>query len=83
MGSGCGHLRIVYLTGCDKLTDAGISALGVGCGQLQRINLAGRRLVTDVGISVLNVGCGQLQSISLDYWRHIGIGCRMWSAAEH
>ena len=58
---------------CDKVTDAGvsalgagcISALGAGCGQLQSIHLGDCDKVTDAGVSALGAGCGQLQSIDL------------------
>ena len=53
MSAGCGQLESIDLGGCDKVTDAGISALGHGCGQLQSIDLRGCDKVTDVGISAL------------------------------
>ena len=52
---------------CNKVTDAGISALGAGCCQLQSINLSYCDKVTDISISALSVGCGQLQSMNLSY----------------
>ena len=61
-------------------------SLGAGCGQLRSIDLGGCSKVTDAGISALGAGCGQLQSINLNgcvQVRHISIGSRMWSAAEH
>ena len=36
---------------CNKVTDAGISALGAGCCQLQSINLSYCDKVTDISIS--------------------------------
>ena len=59
----CPKLRSIDLEGCNKVTDAGISALGAGCGQLQSINLGSCNAVTDAGVSVLGAGCGQLRSI--------------------
>ena len=48
------------LTGCDKVTDAGVSALGAGCGQLQSICVRGCNKVTGACMSaatwVLHVG---------------------------
>ena len=49
---------------CDRVTDAGVSALGAGCGQLQSIKLSGCREVTDAGVSALGAGCGQLRASS-------------------
>ena len=50
---------------CDKVTDAGKSALSAGCRQLQSIDLGSCDKVTDAGISALSAGCRQLQSIIL------------------
>ena len=35
----CPKLGSINLSGCGKVTDAGISALSAGCGKLQSINL--------------------------------------------
>ena len=60
-----GQLQSIYLGGCDKVTDAGISALSAGCGQLQNIYLKGCIKVTEAGISALGTRCGQLQNINV------------------
>lgn len=56
-------LQSIYLTGCGKITDAGISALGRGCRELPIIDHGGCDKMTDVGISVLGAGCGDLLTI--------------------
>ena len=38
---GCGRLQSINLSGCVKVTDAGVVALGAGCGRLQSIDLSG------------------------------------------
>ena len=35
----CPKLRNIYLGGCGRVTDAGISAMAAGCGQLQSVVL--------------------------------------------
>ena len=82
-------LPIFNIGGCNKVTDAGISALVAGCGQLQSINLGDCDQVRDAGISALGAGCGPLRSISIEDCSKVTdagisvVGCRMWSAAEH
>ena len=63
----CLQLRSIDLGGCNRLTDAGVSALGRECGQLQTITLSGCYQVTDAGISALGHGCGQLQTIDISF----------------
>ena len=61
-------------------------SLVAGCGQLRSIILEDCDQVTDAGISALGAGCSQLLSINLNgcvHVRHISVGSRMWSAAEH
>ena len=62
----CGKLQSILLSGCGKVTDAGLTALSAGCGKLRSINLRSCFQVTDAGISALVAGCGKLQSI--DIW---------------
>ena len=42
------YMKTMTHSFCDKVTDAGISALSAGCGQLQSIILWGCDEVTDV-----------------------------------
>ena len=43
----------VVVSCCDKMTDAGVSALAAGCGQLQSIHLWRCREVTQATVSLL------------------------------
>ena len=58
-------LRSIDLSNCNKVTDAGVSALGAGCGLMQSVDISGCNKVTDAGMSVLGAGCGLLQYINL------------------
>ena len=65
------YLLSINLSGCQGITDMGISALGRGCGQLHTINLSGCDDITDMGVSALADGCGQLQFIYVFSCRNI------------
>ena len=49
-------MQSINICNCDKVTDAGVSALGHGCGQLQSVDLSFCINVTDAGISALGHG---------------------------
>ena len=59
------NLLSMNLSGCQGITDMGVSALGDGCSQLHTIDLSGCRGITDMGVSALGAGCGQLHTINL------------------
>jgi F-box/leucine-rich repeat protein 2/20 len=54
------------ITGCDKITDAGIRAVATGCPQLQSLSIGydGNK-ITDEGIAALATECPQLQSLNM------------------
>jgi Leucine Rich repeat len=59
------YLQSIDLSGCRRITDVGLSALGSRCVELQTIDLSGCVDVTDIGLSALGHGCSQLQTINL------------------
>jgi hypothetical protein len=59
------YLKSIYLSGCQGITDAGLSALCYGCSQLQVIFLSSCDGITDISLSALGHRCGQLKDISL------------------
>jgi hypothetical protein len=64
-------VKTVNLSGCEKVTDVGVSALAQGCSGLQHIFLFGCWKVTDVGVSALAQGCSGLQDIDLRYCNQV------------
>ena len=61
------NLRVVDLSGCDRITDVCIVALAGSCPQLKRVNLGagGCKVFTNVSIVALARGCPQLESVIL------------------
>ena len=61
------NLRVVDLSGCDRITDVCIVALAGSCPQLKRVNLGagGCKVFTNVSIVALARGCRQLKRVDL------------------
>jgi hypothetical protein len=55
------YLLLINLSGCQGITDIGLSALGAGCRMLQVIDLGGCQGITEIGLSALARGCGKLE----------------------
>ncbi|CAM9098476.1 unnamed protein product [Chrysoparadoxa australica] len=67
LGLGQNSSALVYLdmTGCDGISDVGISWLAAGCRALQHVNLAGCNKLTNVGVSSLSEQCHDLEWVSI------------------
>ena len=65
-------MKIYY---CEKITDAGITALARGLPQLQSLYISDCGNITDEGIRALATGCTQLRR---NHW-----DSRRWDAEYH
>ena len=80
------YLESIDLSGCESITDIGVSALGHGCGQLQMINLHGCWGVTDMVFQhwvmvvnscrrLISVNVGVLQTLVYQHWVMDVVSC--------
>ena len=58
-------LRSIFLSGCHKVTDAGLRDLAAGCPGLREVTLRRLPRVTDEGIMALAVGCPDLRRLAV------------------
>lgn len=65
------RLQGINLTGCNRVTDAGVLDLARECTNLRRVKLSGVEQVTDVSVSVLSKACPLLLEIDLHGCRRI------------
>jgi len=76
LGGGCKYITSINLSGCEMITDAGISWLTAGCKNLQSINLSNCSKVTNG--SMRNIGGNIISNsirilCSLNYLSHVFI----------
>lgn len=66
IGSTCPLLEGLNIDNCsERISDAGIIAIGKGCQRLQSLNLGGCYYITDVGMNAIAQGCKDLQMLNL------------------
>ena len=52
----CRHLISINLSGCDSLSDIGMSAIAEGCHHLTSINLMFCESISDIGVTAIAEG---------------------------
>ena len=61
------NLTSIDLTGCQNISNEGVTAIAEGCHKLTSINLSGCSNISNVVLSTLAEGCHQLTSIDLSH----------------
>ena len=57
------NIRVIELSGCSLLSDAGFSQLAKNCKQLERMDLEDCVLITDATIHILSINCKSLAEL--------------------
>ena len=78
LAESCPLLRRVDLSGCIKLTDAGVGAIASRCACLRALSLAGCRGLTDDALLQVGVQCPTLAALSIS-----GVGPTVSDAGIH
>ncbi|KAI3979380.1 hypothetical protein MKX01_001572 [Papaver californicum] len=64
--TGCGrNLKELDFSGCSKLTDKSLKAVGENCSALQTLHLANLNKLTDFSLGYLTNGCRLIQTLKL------------------
>ena len=59
------HLKMLYLKGCDRVSDVGLAVLSQGLPELTSIAVTDCHRITDLGVEALSFHCRKLQSVDL------------------
>lgn len=65
------YLRVLDLSGCVRLTDFSLVAIGLHCRQLGGISLMNIGTFTDVGVTALAQGCSRLRRIVINQCKEV------------
>ena len=60
-------LTSIKLSGCGRITNAGLASLVGGCAGLASVDLSGCDKITDAGLASLGGGCAGLTWINLSF----------------
>jgi hypothetical protein len=73
---GFAHLRMLNLSMCTEITDAGLASVAKGCPNIDKIELLDCTSITDFGLSVLVGACTNLVDICLCYCKITDTGLK-------
>ncbi|KDO27206.1 hypothetical protein SPRG_07455 [Saprolegnia parasitica CBS 223.65] len=80
----CKVLQYIDVSGCDHITDAGLSWLGLGCAALTHVDVSGCSKLTDYALRALAEGCLQLATLDISHCvRMSDVGLHLVSLGCH